>query len=359
MDASVIILGAGLSGLYAAHLLERHGVDALIVEARERVGGRVLGVATDGVGHRVDLGPSWIWPALNPRASALAEHLGLRLFAQHTAGGSVFEPPYGTPQRSSHTWATEPPSMRVSGGMSALVETLRTSLQRTPVRPGDAAVALERTGDAVAVALASGARLRTGAVISTLPPRLLAERIALTPAPDAAWLAARRATPTWMAGQAKLVATYDTAFWRGAGLSGAAMSQRGPLVEIHDACDADGGHAALFGFLGLPAKARRQLGRRAVIDASVAQLARLFGAAAAAPRSVHLQDWADEPATATAADASPATGHPDDRPPELPAPWQGRLWLAGSECAPIFAGYIEGALAAAESSVDSLLSAAH
>jgi monoamine oxidase len=150
-----------------------------------------------------------------------------------------------------------------------------------------------------------------------------------------------------MAGQAKLVATYPEPFWRRDGLSGTAMSQRGPLVEIHDASGPDGAMAALFGFVGYPAKARRQLGREALVDTSVRQLARLFGEAAATPQAAYVQDWADEAATATAADALPQGNHPDYRPVEPPGRWHDRLRLAGSECSPVLGGYIEGALAAA------------
>lgn len=355
MDIPVIILGAGVSGLYAAYQLQRGGVDVQVVEARDRVGGRILGVAADHGTHRYDLGPSWIWPAMNRRAAALVDALELRLYPQHTAGGSLFEPPHGPVQRIPHTWATEPASMRVVGGMSALVEALHASLPSSSVRLGHAAVALELEDDAVVMHLADGQRLRAGRVISTLPPRLLADTVRLVPAPDEAWMSARRATPTWMAGQAKLVATYPSAFWREAGLSGTAMSQRGPLVEIHDASDPDGAHSALFGFVGYPAEARQQLGRDALVEAGIGQLVRLFGTDAEKPLAVYLQDWAGETATATADDALPLATHPDYRPPAPPTPWQERLHLAGSECSPELGGYLEGALAAAEKVTTDLL----
>lgn len=352
MHAPVIILGAGLAGLYAAHLLTRDGVDVRVVEARERIGGRILCAAAEDGTHRYDLGPGWVWPAMNPRAAALVEALGLRLYPQHTRGGSLFEPPHGDIQRIPHTWATEPPSMRIVGGMTALVDALHATLPPGCISLGDAATALELGDEAVHVVLASGARLEAGTVISTLPPRLLADSVRLAPAPDAAWLEARRATPTWMAGQAKLVVTYAEPFWRQAGLSGTAMSQRGPLLEIHDASGPDGGMPALFGFVGYPADARRQLGRQDLVQTSLRQLVRLFGKPAAKPRSVHVQDWADEPATATRADAAPQAGHPDYRAVVPPASWRDRLYLAGSECSPVLGGYLEGALEAAAKAVE-------
>jgi monoamine oxidase len=38
---SVVVVGAGLAGLYAAHLLNKHFPDVIVVEAQNRIGGRV------------------------------------------------------------------------------------------------------------------------------------------------------------------------------------------------------------------------------------------------------------------------------------------------------------------------------
>ena len=56
--ARVIVVGAGAAGLAAAHELSGSGHDVLVVEARERIGGRVH-TRTLG-GAPVDLGASWI-----------------------------------------------------------------------------------------------------------------------------------------------------------------------------------------------------------------------------------------------------------------------------------------------------------
>jgi monoamine oxidase len=142
-----------------------------------------------------------------------------------------------------------------------------------------------------------------------------------------------------MAGHAKLVATYPTAFWRAMRLNGDAISHRGPLSEIHDASPVGAEVGALFGFAHVGAA--RQPGFQ---DAAIAQLARLFGHGAETPDSVMIKDWSTDPATATHADRTPPQGHPTYR-GLLPTT---RLIFAGTEASPEDGGFLEGALAAAE-----------
>ena len=179
-----------------------------------------------------------------------------------------------------------------------------------------------------------------------MPPRVAAG-LSFAPALPAQASEAIANVPTWMAGQAKAVAVYDRPFWRAAGLSGDAMSRRGPMAEIHDASPVEGGPYALFGFIGVPPAARTDTER--LKQAVQEQLVRLFGDEAAQPRALFIKDWAFDPLTATEADAAPQYSHPAyGLPAAMRGLWDGRLIFAGTEVALGYGGYIEGALEAAE-----------
>lgn len=81
-DADVIVIGAGLSGLIAARDLHRAGVDVLVLEAADRIGGRAMSVTTT-LGSRVDLGGQWVGHD-HHRLVALADELGTTRYPMHT-----------------------------------------------------------------------------------------------------------------------------------------------------------------------------------------------------------------------------------------------------------------------------------
>lgn len=86
--ADVVVVGAGISGLVAAERLARRGVDVLCVEARDRVGGRVLNHHLEA-GGTVEAGGAFIGPTQG-RIAALAQRMGVRTFLQHNEGNSVY-----------------------------------------------------------------------------------------------------------------------------------------------------------------------------------------------------------------------------------------------------------------------------
>jgi monoamine oxidase len=84
VDADVIVLGAGLAGLVTARHLAAAGHDVLVLEARDRVGGRLEhGELADGT--PVELGGQWIGPTQD-RVAELVDELGLASFPAHNDG---------------------------------------------------------------------------------------------------------------------------------------------------------------------------------------------------------------------------------------------------------------------------------
>ncbi|MGA1213783.1 MAG: FAD-dependent oxidoreductase, partial [Solirubrobacterales bacterium] len=71
----VVVVGAGMAGLGAARTLREAGCRVVVVEARDRIGGRVHTVEWQGA--RIDLGAAWIHDSRGNPLTAIAERAGL------------------------------------------------------------------------------------------------------------------------------------------------------------------------------------------------------------------------------------------------------------------------------------------
>ena len=88
-DADLVVIGAGLAGLSAARAAAAAGASVVVVEARDRVGGRVLNEDIGG-GNVVEVGAQWIGPTQD-RLAALAAKLGVATFPTYGEGENVIE----------------------------------------------------------------------------------------------------------------------------------------------------------------------------------------------------------------------------------------------------------------------------
>ncbi|NVO30348.1 flavin monoamine oxidase family protein [Hymenobacter lapidiphilus] len=343
---SVIVLGAGLSGLVAARRLVAAGRTVRVLEARNRVGGRTHALTALPGAAPADLGATWGW-SHQPQLLALAQELRLEPFVQFSTGATAYETG-GAVHRLPHPSGSAG-YLRFAGGAAALAQCLAAGLPAGTVQLNTQATALRQLANGVEVTTEESGHprvYRADAVVVALPPRLAAHSLVFVPALPAPVQAAQQQMPTWMSHSMKSLVTYETPFWREQGWSGFAVSQDGPLTEIHDASPPEGRPGVLFGFFAAPHPLRSA--PLAVREAAVvAQLVRIFGPAAARPLAYQELDWAHEPYTSTPADEAAPLSVPLQGPPELRAPlWQGRLIWAGAETASSEWGRLDGAVEA-------------
>ncbi|KAH7230383.1 putative amine oxidase [Fusarium solani] len=101
-EVDVVVIGAGLSGLSAAKAIQSANLSCAVLEAMDRVGGRVYSVPTSSHGAPVDLGAAWISNTSQPLAFNLAKKYGLELKEQRGTGSDLFQSRDGTVISSPH-----------------------------------------------------------------------------------------------------------------------------------------------------------------------------------------------------------------------------------------------------------------
>jgi monoamine oxidase len=131
-SVDVIVVGAGLAGLTAAREIVKAGRSVMVLEARDRVGGRVLNHSLGG-GDYAELGGMFTGPTQD-RIQALASAVGVGTFPTYNTGNNVFwangrreEYPNNTPL------GTAPPDPVVAPDIATAVSLLDQMSQSVPV----------------------------------------------------------------------------------------------------------------------------------------------------------------------------------------------------------------------------------
>jgi monoamine oxidase len=397
----VIVVGAGLSGLVCARRLREAGKSVVVLEARDRIGGRMHSIPFAGT--TIDLGAQWMSVG-QPRLAALAAELGVSSFPQEREGTPLFaiedgrritsaiarwraarrverlakSPPAAdtsladwlarnierrtaadlVAMHAELVFATDPSSVSLLHYLDVFARTGGFSPKGADLPGGGREHRFVGGAQAIAVALANDLDVRLSSPVRAIVDGnvhtdagiLTAERIVLALPPSLMReidVALPALPPSVLGHVVKCFAAYEHAFWRDDGLSGEAFRPRGDIratVALE---------TILLAFVvGPPATAwhhRSVDDRRALVLATFVEQ---FGEAAATPLDYVEVDWSQDPWS---------TGCVASLPPHAfatPASWRapfGRLHFAGTESADSWPGYMEGAIDAGERAARELL----
>jgi monoamine oxidase len=212
-------------------------------------------------------------------------------------------------------------------------------------------LAIEQDSGGVTLRTAAGPEASRLAIVAV--PPLLAGRIHYSTT-----LPAKRDLLTArmpMGSVIKYLVSYETAFWREAGLSGEAFSDTGPTVTTFDDTSADGAHPALVTFSdGEVARTWGERGPEERRRAVLAELTRFFGPQAGRPVAFVEKNWMDDPWSRGCYVGVMGPGTMTAYGSALREPC-GLIHWAGTETATEWMGYLDGAIQSGERAADEVI----
>lgn len=327
-----IIVGAGLSGLTAAYKLEKAGeTDFVILESRDRVGGRIL--TNDGV----DLGATW-FQTHHKNVLGLLDELGVSKFNQYNKGRSILV--YST-MAPEHYFESDPnasSAYRIVGSSSEMIlklaEPIRDSIHLETIVSG-----ISEVGNTLSVQTDKGV-FTSKKVIVTIPPKI-ATRIEFKPELSEVLLRAMDSTHTWMSNAMKVGMTYKDPFWRDKNLSGTVIGQVGAVTELYDHGNAEESTYALMGFLN---EGLRDLSAEERKKRILEYLTKYLGVEIGDYLTYEEKDWSQDWNTSCEALKSVYMSPSYDNPVFAETYMKNRLVFSGAETSPLYGGYMDGAI---------------
>lgn len=337
------IIGAGLTGLTIAYLLQKKGIQSQLLEANSRIGGRIETISGES-GVTIEMGATW-FSQQHPDLLALIKELELSYFKQYTSGISLFETMSFVPPQKFEIPETEAASYRLEDGSMKLINTLVAKIGSENIKKNSKVIALKSINNQIEITTEKGETFLADKVISTLPPHLLVQTIAFEPNLPESLLQLAKNTHTWMGESIKFAVEYPTAFWKENNFSGTLFSQASIIQEMYDHSSADHTKFALKGFLN---GGTNTLSKEERKNKVIEQLIAFFGVEAKNYTAYYEKVWRDEPLTFLPYEKLVMAHQNNGHAIYKNIFFDGKLYISGSETATQNPGYMDGAVNAAQ-----------
>ena len=338
---TVTIVGAGLSGLTLAYILSERHISVKILEASNRLGGRIQTVK--GVNETpLELGATW-FSEMHPNLLALIKKLDLKIYPQFSHGVSLFQTKSFEPPQKFFVPEAELPSYRLVGGTQMLIDTLGKKIPDNTIMLNAKVTAIKETKKGIVLETSDGQTCESDKVIVCIPPQLAGNQITFLPELPVSLSKVLSNVQTWMAGAVKFVLEYEQPFWRSEGFSGMLYSHAGIITEMYDHTNFEKNKFGFTGFLNNGSTSFSQQVRK---DLVIRQLSELFGEMALDYTTYIDKIWTDE--YIMAGHQVVQRPHQNNGHPLLQKSYMGgKLFFAATETATQCPGYMEGAVCAA------------
>ena len=341
----IVIIGGGFSGLLIAYFLQKEGMNPQILEARNRLGGRIYTLRSDDA--HIEMGATWLGKKHHHLVDLL-DDFGIDICEQYMGSKGYYEPMSVMPPQLVDLPPGEEPSYRIKGGTDILIQRLARRLDQNQIHLNEAVQTIRETNSTLEIQTDSNV-FEADIAISTLPPKLLVDSVQFSPALPDEFTDIASQTHTWMADSIKVALTFEEPFWRNPDSSGTIFSNVGPVSEMYD--HSGDGRYALKGFMNNAWHAVSREQRKQLV---IEQLRRFYGSKVDSYRSYRELVWQNEPFTYSNY-KKPVTPHQNNGHSIFQqAFFDQRLIIAGSETATEFPGYMDGVVESAQRTVRQL-----
>ncbi|WP_299442676.1 FAD-dependent oxidoreductase [uncultured Aquimarina sp.] len=348
MKSEVLIIGAGLTGLLLAYRLKKHGIAVKVIEARNRIGGRIHTLQSENE-TPIEMGATWL-STEHHELLTLLEELELPVFEQFMEGIALFEPLSTAPPQQIQLPTNQQPSYRIQGGTASLIKKLAEFLTNEELTLNEKVTHIDYTNH-----FEVRSSLNTyyvNKVISTVPPMLLVNAVQFNPLLPKNVHDIANKTHTWMGDSIKFGISYKQPFWKENNYSGTVFSNVGPITELYDHSNVENTRFALKGFLqnGMYTHTKEQ--RKSKV---LSQLQKLFGEKALEYLAYEEVVWKQELNTTIHSEKFIFPHQNNGHHYYQNGFFDNNFFIAGSETATRHGGYMEGAIQSAQSIYQKLI----